>query len=90
MKWLRRIEVGEAPYNTRDEALKYIDLMPDGTHCQYTSLQEVKSVILSPSGVRPWADRAFMPSPVSPGPGEARFAASMCPWTVAAAGAVRN
>ena len=50
VKWLRRIEVGEAPYNTRDEALKYIDLMPDGMHRQYTSLQEVKSVILSPSG----------------------------------------
>lgn len=50
VKWLRRIEVGEAPYATRDEALRYIDLMPDGTHRQYTSVQEVKSVILSPSG----------------------------------------
>lgn len=50
VKWLRRIEVGEAPYATRDEALRYIDLMPDGQHRQYTSLQEVKSVILAPSG----------------------------------------
>ena len=50
VKWLRRIEVGEAPYAARDEVLKYIDLMPDGQHRQYTSLQEVKSVILSPSG----------------------------------------
>jgi sulfane dehydrogenase subunit SoxC len=59
VKWLRRIEVGEAPYNTRDEALKYIDLMPDGMHRQYTSTQEVKSVILSPSGGQTLAQRGF-------------------------------
>ena len=50
VKWLRRIEVGEAPYATREESLHYIDLMPDGQHRQYTSLQECKSVITSPSG----------------------------------------
>ncbi len=50
VKWLRRIEVGDAPYGTRDETLHYIDPMPDGMHRQYTSLQEVKSVITSPSG----------------------------------------
>ena len=50
IKWLRRIEVGDEPYGTRDETLHYIDPMPDGMHRQYTSLQEVKSVITSPSG----------------------------------------
>jgi sulfane dehydrogenase subunit SoxC len=50
VKWLRRIEVGDAPYATREESLQYIDLMPDGQHRQYTSLQECKSVITTPSG----------------------------------------
>ena len=59
VKWLRRIEVGEVPYNTRDEALKYIDLMPDGMHRQYTSTQEVKSVILTPSGGQKLTQRGF-------------------------------
>ena len=50
VKYLRRIEVGDMPYATKDETLHYIDLMPDGQHRQYTTLQEVKSVITSPSG----------------------------------------
>ena len=50
VKYLRRIEVGDMPYGTKDETLHYVDLMPDGTHRQYTNVQEVKSVITSPSG----------------------------------------
>ncbi len=50
VKWLRRIEVGDEPWNTREETLSYIDLMPDGRHRQYTSIQEAKSVITTPSG----------------------------------------
>jgi sulfane dehydrogenase subunit SoxC len=50
VKWLRRLEVGDRPWNTREEALHYIDLMPDGTHRQYAWVQEVKSVITAPSG----------------------------------------
>ena len=49
VKWLRRIEVGDQPWNTKDETIHYIDLMPDGMHRQYTSIQEVKSVITTPS-----------------------------------------
>jgi sulfane dehydrogenase subunit SoxC len=49
VKWLRRIEVGDKPYATKDEAVHYIDLMPDGQYRQYTSVQECKSVITSPS-----------------------------------------
>jgi sulfane dehydrogenase subunit SoxC len=49
VKWLRRIEVGDMPYATKDEAVHYIDLMPDGQYRQYTSIQECKSVITSPS-----------------------------------------
>jgi len=50
VKWLRRLEVGDAPYATKDETSHYVDLMPDGTQRQYTSIQEAKSVITAPSG----------------------------------------
>ena len=50
VKYLRRIEVGDKPYATKDEALHYIDLMPGGLHRQYTSIQECKSVVTTPSG----------------------------------------
>jgi sulfane dehydrogenase subunit SoxC len=50
IKYLRRIEVGDKPYGAKDETLHYIDLLPDGTHRQYSGIQEVKSVITSPSG----------------------------------------
>jgi len=59
VKWLRRIEVGDAPWNTREESLHYIDLMPDGTHRQYTWVQEVKSVITSPSGGQKLLDKGY-------------------------------
>ena len=50
VKYLRRIEVGDKPYGAKDETLHYVDLMPDGMHRQYSGIQEVKSVITSPSG----------------------------------------
>ncbi|MEJ5269709.1 MAG: sulfite dehydrogenase [Hydrogenophilus sp.] len=59
VKWLRRVEVGDKPYGTKDEAVHYIDLMPDGMHRQYTSLQEVKSVITTPSGGQILLDKGF-------------------------------
>jgi len=59
VKWLRRIEVGDAPWNTREESLHYVDLMPGGMHRQYTWLQEAKSVITSPSGGQVLLDRGY-------------------------------
>lgn len=50
VKYLRRIELGDKPYATKDEVLGYTDLQKDGQHRQYTSIQEVKSVITTPSG----------------------------------------
>jgi len=50
VKWLRRLKVGDQPWNTREESLHYGDLMPDGSHRQYTWIQEAKSVITRPSG----------------------------------------
>ncbi|MEK6245275.1 MAG: sulfite dehydrogenase [Pseudomonadota bacterium] len=57
VKWLRRIEVGDQPWYTREETLHYVDLMPDGRHRQFTSIQECKSVITSPSGGQTLLDR---------------------------------
>jgi sulfane dehydrogenase subunit SoxC len=49
IKWLRRLKVGDAPFQTREETAKYTDLMPDGTARQFTFAMGVKSVITSPS-----------------------------------------
>jgi sulfane dehydrogenase subunit SoxC len=59
VKYLRRIEVGDRPYGTKDETIHYVDLLPDGTHRQYTSIQEVKSVITSPSGGQVLLEKGF-------------------------------
>jgi sulfane dehydrogenase subunit SoxC len=59
VKWLRRIEVGDQPWNTREEALQYIDLLPGGAHRQYTWIQEAKSVITSPSGGQVVLDHGY-------------------------------
>ena len=59
VKYLRRVEVGDQPYATKDEVIHYIDLMPDGTHRQYTSIQEVKSVVTTPSGGQVLLDHGF-------------------------------
>ena len=59
VKWLRRIEVGDQPYASKDEAIHYMDAMPDGTFRQYTSVQECKSVITSPSAGQSLLDTGF-------------------------------
>jgi sulfane dehydrogenase subunit SoxC len=59
VKYLRRIEVGDQPYGSKDEALHYIDLMPGGLHRQYTSIQECKSVVTTPSGGQVLLDKGF-------------------------------
>ena len=47
------------PYASRDETLHYSDLRPDGTLRQYTSIQECKSVITSPSGGQTLLDKGY-------------------------------
>jgi sulfane dehydrogenase subunit SoxC len=59
VKYLRRIEVGDMPYATKDEAVQYIDLQPDGLARQYTSIQECKSVVTTPSGGQVLLDKGF-------------------------------
>jgi sulfane dehydrogenase subunit SoxC len=59
VKWLRRIKIGDEPWNTREESLHYTDLMPGGVSRQYTWIQEAKSVITSPSGGQVLLDRGY-------------------------------
>jgi sulfane dehydrogenase subunit SoxC len=50
IKWLRRLEVSDKPFMTREETSKYTDLMADGKARQFTMEMEAKSVITFPSG----------------------------------------
>ena len=59
VKYLRRIEVGDQPYGSKDETLHYVDLMPGGLHRQYSSIQECKSVVTTPSGGQVLLDKGF-------------------------------
>ena len=59
VKYLRRIKVGDQPFYTKDEEIHYVDLMPDGTYRQFTSIQECKSVITTPSGAQTLLDKGY-------------------------------
>lgn len=50
IKWLRRLEVSDAPFMTREETSKYTDILPSGKAVQFSFEMEAKSVITSPSG----------------------------------------
>ena len=50
IKWLRRIKLGDQPWNLRSETARYSDPMPDGKWRQFSFDMEAKSVITSPSG----------------------------------------
>ena len=53
VKWLRRLEVGDEPWMTREETSKYTDLLADGRSRMFTWVQEAKSVITNPCPERP-------------------------------------
>lgn len=53
VKWLRRLEVGDQPWELREETSKYTDLLPDGKARRHTFEMDVKSVITSPSPQAP-------------------------------------
>ncbi|MFP5405162.1 MAG: NAD(P)(+) transhydrogenase (Re/Si-specific) subunit beta [Gammaproteobacteria bacterium] len=48
IKWLRRLEVSDAPFMTREETSKYTDIRPDGKAVQFSFVMEAKSVIITP------------------------------------------
>ncbi len=53
VKWLRRIEVGDQPWHTREETSKYTDLLEDGRSRRFTWAMDCKSVITNPSPQAP-------------------------------------
>lgn len=53
VKWLRRIEIGDQPWQMREETSKYTDLMEDGKARRFTWTMDVKSVITNPSPQAP-------------------------------------
>lgn len=53
IKWMRRIEVGDAPWHHREETSKYTDLLANGAARRFTWEMDAKSVITSPSPQKP-------------------------------------
>jgi sulfane dehydrogenase subunit SoxC len=58
VKWLRRIELGDAPWQQREETSKYTDLLANGKARRFTFPMEVKSVITNPSPQAPIMHRS--------------------------------
>lgn len=50
IKWLRRLEVSDKPFMTREETSKYTDLLVNGKARQFSLDMDAKSVITFPSG----------------------------------------
>jgi sulfane dehydrogenase subunit SoxC len=59
IKWLRRLKLGDAPFQTREETSKYTDVLADGTARQFTFLMEAKSVITFPTPGHQLRDKGF-------------------------------
>jgi sulfane dehydrogenase subunit SoxC len=53
IKWLRRIEVGDEPWQQREETSKYTDLLENGQARRFTFVMDAKSVITNPSPQAP-------------------------------------
>ncbi|MGP3698820.1 sulfite dehydrogenase [Rhodobacter sp. NSM] len=53
VKWLRRVEVGDEPWEHREETSKYTDTMADGRSRRWTWEMDAKSIITSPSPQAP-------------------------------------
>ena len=60
VKWLRRIKVGDQPWQAREETAKYTDLLADGKARRFTFVMDAKSVITAPSPQAPVAHKGFL------------------------------
>ncbi len=49
VKWLRRIEVADQPFMTREETSKYTDPLPDGVARMFSLVMDAKSLITEPA-----------------------------------------
>lgn len=59
IKWLRRLEFTDKPGMTREETVKYVDPMPDGSVRKFSFVMDAKSVITFPSGMQRLPDPGF-------------------------------
>ena len=57
VKWIRRIELADRPFMTREETSKYTDPLPDGTARMFSFAMDAKSIITEPA----WPDRLAGP-----------------------------
>lgn len=48
VKWVRRIELADRPFMTREETARYSDPLKDGTARQFSFEMDAKSLVLSP------------------------------------------
>jgi sulfane dehydrogenase subunit SoxC len=49
VKWLRRLELADQPFMTREETSKYTDPLPDGTSRIFSFVMDAKSLITEPA-----------------------------------------
>ena len=49
IKWLRRLELSDSPFMTREETSKYTDPLKDDTARQFSVVMDARSVITSPT-----------------------------------------
>ena len=49
VKWIRRIEVADRPFMTRQETARYTDPLPDDTARQFSFVMDAKSIITFPA-----------------------------------------
>ena len=49
VKWIRRLELADQPFMTREETSKYTDPLPDGTNRQFSFVMDAKSIITEPA-----------------------------------------
>jgi sulfane dehydrogenase subunit SoxC len=49
VKWLRRLELADQPFMTREETSRYTDPLVDGTARQFSLVMDARSIITSPS-----------------------------------------
>jgi len=59
VKWLRRLKIGDEPWETREETSKYTDLLPDGKARKHTFVMDAKSIITAPSPQTPVRTKGF-------------------------------
>jgi sulfane dehydrogenase subunit SoxC len=57
VKWIRRLELADGPFMTREETSKYTDPLPDGTARMFSFVMDAKSIITEPA----WPDRLTGP-----------------------------